>query len=449
MSIYIFVGPTLSLEKAKKELDAIYLPPVSQGDVYRVTEKQPKAIGIIDGYFERVPSVWHKEILWAMNQGIHVFGSASMGALRAAELFTFGMEGVGQIFEDFKNNILEDDDEVAILHGPKETQYNPLSEAMVNIRHTFLAAKDAHIISKSTYLSLIELGKSIYYPDRTYSRILDQAKCEGLPKYEITSLHDWLKKGQINQKEIDAISMLKIMKDKLNNNYTRKTVKYTFEYTDMWNASCDTAGTLSVSSEMKGDMIFLEQFLDEIRLEGNNFSQIMNELTLRLLKIEDFKRYGLTISSDALKDSTEKFRQERNLLEPTDLLKYQLDNNMDDEDFIQLMEEEGKLRLMDSFKPELLKHLPNYLRVIGKYEKILKKIIDKQHMLESNFMTRDDLLNIGITDDDLIKWYFEKYLKIPFVENIEKYIKNIGFENKYEFLRALKREYYYLQRIEE
>ena len=45
-----------------------------------------EAIGIIDGYFERVPSVWHKEILWAMAEGIHVFGSASMGALRAAEL---------------------------------------------------------------------------------------------------------------------------------------------------------------------------------------------------------------------------------------------------------------------------------------------------------------------------------------------------------------------------
>ena len=44
---------------------------------------RPRAIGIIDGYFQQVPSVWHKEILWAMAQGVHVFGSASMGALRA------------------------------------------------------------------------------------------------------------------------------------------------------------------------------------------------------------------------------------------------------------------------------------------------------------------------------------------------------------------------------
>ena len=54
----------------------------------------PGAIGVIDGYFDGVPSVWHKEILWALSQGIRVFGGASMGALRAAELDGFGMTGV-------------------------------------------------------------------------------------------------------------------------------------------------------------------------------------------------------------------------------------------------------------------------------------------------------------------------------------------------------------------
>ena len=85
MTVYVFTGPTLPPDEARNYLDAVFLPPVSQGDVYRVALKRPDAIGIIDGYFERVPSVWHKEILWAMKQGIHVFGSASMGALRAVE----------------------------------------------------------------------------------------------------------------------------------------------------------------------------------------------------------------------------------------------------------------------------------------------------------------------------------------------------------------------------
>ena len=36
MSVYIFTGPTISASEATCELDAIYLPPVAEGDVYRV-----------------------------------------------------------------------------------------------------------------------------------------------------------------------------------------------------------------------------------------------------------------------------------------------------------------------------------------------------------------------------------------------------------------------------
>src|SRR3954469_15630639 len=134
MSIYIFTGPTLTAEAVRAELDAVCLPPVAQGDVYRIGLRKPRAIGIIDGYFERLPAVWHKEILWAMSQGIHVFGSASMGALRASELAPFGMEGVGKIFEAYRDGVLEDDDEVAVAHGSSETGYRVLSDATLNIR---------------------------------------------------------------------------------------------------------------------------------------------------------------------------------------------------------------------------------------------------------------------------------------------------------------------------
>src|SRR5439155_25574779 len=103
MSVYVFTGPTISAAEAARELQAMYLPPAAEGDVYRVARKRPQAIGIIDGYFQSTPPVRHKEILWAMSRGIHVFGSASMGALRAAELASFGMEGVGTIFEFYRD----------------------------------------------------------------------------------------------------------------------------------------------------------------------------------------------------------------------------------------------------------------------------------------------------------------------------------------------------------
>ena len=83
-------------------LDADYRPPAKQGDICRaVQERGPDAVALIDGYFEQVPAVWHKEILWAMKLGVQVYGASSMGALRAAELQQFGMIGVGKIFEAY------------------------------------------------------------------------------------------------------------------------------------------------------------------------------------------------------------------------------------------------------------------------------------------------------------------------------------------------------------
>ena len=59
-----------------------------------------------------------------------------MGALRAAELWEFGMVGVGAVSAAYRDNDIEDDDEVAVIHGPAELDYLPLSEAMVNVRAT-------------------------------------------------------------------------------------------------------------------------------------------------------------------------------------------------------------------------------------------------------------------------------------------------------------------------
>ena len=182
MSVYVFTGPTISQTEASRELEAVYLAPAAEGDVYRVTLQAPKAIGIIDGYFQSKPTVRHKEILWAMSRGIHVFGSASIGALRAAELAAFGMEGVGNIFERFRDGVLEDDDEVAIAHGPAEVGFVAASEAMVNIRETLTKAERLCVISREVRAELEKIGKELFYPDRAYQVILRCASERGVPE---------------------------------------------------------------------------------------------------------------------------------------------------------------------------------------------------------------------------------------------------------------------------
>ena len=276
MNVFIFTGPTISPSEASAELKAVYLPPAAEGDVYRVALHRPQAIGIIDGYFQSVPTVRHKEILWAMSCGIHVFGTASIGALRAAELLPFGMEGVGAVFELYRDGIFEDDDEVAVAHGPAETGFVSASEAMVNIRQTLRKAERLGIISTELRVSLEKIAKELFYPDRSYSTVLRHALEKGSPQAELTSLQQWLPNNRVNQKRDDAILMLRVIRDRLEQGLPQKTVSYSFEQTVMWQSVQRQAGELRFDSNGRGDAVTVESLLDELRLEGAKYKEHRN-----------------------------------------------------------------------------------------------------------------------------------------------------------------------------
>ncbi len=242
MSVYVFIGPSITLEDARKEIKATFMPPVSEGDITRlVANEKPRAIGIIDGYFENVPSVWHKEILFAMTHGVHVYGASSMGALRAAELYPFGMEGVGAVFEAYRDGLIEDDDEVAVIHGPAELGYPALSEAMVNIRRTLSDALHHHVIGQATYQRLEELAKTLSYKDRSYANLFELAREYAIDRREVDAFAFWLQTGRADQKRDDALLLLRTMRHQLKADTPPKDVRYHFEYTTLWDRAIRTA----------------------------------------------------------------------------------------------------------------------------------------------------------------------------------------------------------------
>jgi hypothetical protein len=234
MTLCIFTGPTLPAMEGEQQIDALFLPPAAQGDIYRAALDKPVAIGLIDGYFERVPSVSHKEILWTMAHGVHVLGAASMGALRAAELSLFGMEGVGAVYEAYASGVLDADDEVAVAHALAEDGYRPLSEALVNLRATLRAAEQAGVILGATRERLEVLARGLFYPERCYPILFRRAEEEGLPIAQIAALRAFLPDGRVDQKRVDALALLQVLRERFAAGAEPKQVRYHFEPTDAW-----------------------------------------------------------------------------------------------------------------------------------------------------------------------------------------------------------------------
>ncbi|MEZ5832834.1 MAG: TfuA-like protein [Dongiaceae bacterium] len=238
MSIVIFAGPSI------RRSDAVgtgfeFLPPAAEGDIYRAARQGPRAIALIDGYFEAQPAVWHKEILWAMSQGIHVFGASSMGALRAAELWSFGMVGVGLIFRAYRCGALIDDAEVAVVHGPAEVGYPALNEALVNVRATLSHARAQGVLSSSERRLVLQAAGGVFYKDRTWESILEAATAIGFDAERAVTLKTWLKTGSVDLKRRDArllIHRLMQLREQLDEPLQPT---FAFETTSFWQALVD------------------------------------------------------------------------------------------------------------------------------------------------------------------------------------------------------------------
>jgi hypothetical protein len=170
----VFLGPSLAREAAQEVLDADYRPPVRRGDVDALAADPPPMVGIIDGLFFQSLAVSPKEILPLLRRGVRVYGASSMGALRAAELASYGMIGVGRIFGLFASGALDADDEVAMLYAPDG--HSPLTEPLVNIRHVLELAVERGIIPRAAALKLVRRMRRLHFTLRGHRQLLALAR---------------------------------------------------------------------------------------------------------------------------------------------------------------------------------------------------------------------------------------------------------------------------------
>jgi hypothetical protein len=204
-SAVVFLGPSLELAAARAILPADYRPPAARGDITGAVADGAPVIGLVDGVFFQESSVGHREILAALAAGVRVVGASSMGALRAAELHTLGMEGIGEVYRMYRDGILVSDDEVALAFDPES--FTALSEPLVNIRATLERAEADGILDHRAGEALLSRAISLYYPDRTYPRLVREAG-GSLDPESLARFSRWVETNAVDLKRADAILAL-------------------------------------------------------------------------------------------------------------------------------------------------------------------------------------------------------------------------------------------------
>jgi len=434
--IYVFLGPTLAEKDARAELDAVYLPPVAAGDVYRLWRRRPRAIGIVDGYFDRVPAVWHKEIMWIMERGVHVFGGAGLGALRAAELDSFGMRGVGRVYQAFREGTLDRDDEVAVRHATAGDGYRPLSEAMVNVRRTLQAAEHQGIISAATRRILTAAGAALFYPERTWPELLRAGDAAQAGAAELDALRRWLPGGRIDQQAADAVAMLREMRGFLAVGPAPQQVSWSMADTAMWEVARRRADT-GPGDGTAGSRFMLERILDEIRLLGPDaFEAACCRSLLRVFAADFARREGVTVDEERLRDAVAGFMISRDLEQGPGLTRFLADNDLSAGDFEQLIGTDELVRwACGQAEGDAFSGLLDDLRLNGEYARLVTRVRAKLDYGEP-----PDAAGL---EGDAIAWYFARRRGTTVPDDLAGYARSCGFPDEQAFRTAVRHEYRY------
>lgn len=163
--ICVFVGPSLPPSDRVEASGLSYLPPASRGDVIAAS-RQFDSILLIDGVFHHDLAPSPKEVLQACRR-VPTFGAASIGALRAAECWPFGMVPLGIIARWYIREIIDGDDEVAVLMHPQT--HAALSVPSVNVRYVAWLARRRGILGTQEASDWVHSARTkIFYMDRTW-----------------------------------------------------------------------------------------------------------------------------------------------------------------------------------------------------------------------------------------------------------------------------------------
>lgn len=427
MTDFVFLGPSLPIEAAQAILAAEYLPPVAMGDLYTLVRTRVRPgdrIAIIDGFFEQVPAVWHKEILFALESGIEVFGASSMGALRAAELHPFGMKGIGRIFEAYRDGMLEDDDEVAVAHAPADEQFLPLSTAMVSIRFGLRALADDGAIGEPDCARLTAHAKRRHYSQRSWADVYTRAKLDGLDDTQLRRLREL---AANDAKADDARRLLSHLAE---HQQTADACApgFLLEQTAFWHALTRSQERQVAAARHAGHPAVqpLEHDLDTyVRASHPERDMLLRQAVL--IKLARDNVAPTAVGGADLHTALHRVARRHGLHNTDEIAAWRALHDLDQREWHALLHDEARVdKLVQQQLGMLGSSLASALKASGSYHEVQDAVAQLRRRFGQSRRKELTLEDTGVTADQLHAWYRRHWG--PMLPDPGTHARSLGFE---------------------
>lgn len=436
MTDFVLLGPSLPrTEAAAIHNAADYLPPVTMGDLYRLVETRARPgdrIAIIDGLFEQVPAVWHKEVLYALSRGIHVYGASSIGALRAAELHPFGMVGVGRVFEAYRDGMIVDDDEVAVAHATEADGFRALSTAMVSIRFGLEDMVVAGTLPADLAAELLARAKAQLYFQRHWGGVLGAARELSSDPSLIEALRATARAP--DGKARDAEALLRQLAETDSDRRAHQP-NFVFRNTSFWSGLVADL-TIEVAGAGRGTDLPLPpaEIARHYRAAGpERHARLAEALLDRLVRAATA---GYAPSADDLRAAqrrvAEAFR--RRGIRPD--AAWRRREALDDPTLAELIELDARhFWLMSRIAPELDRDLLRRMQAAGELRDYAERLAAALIGIVGEASAKQGWDELGIERDVLERWYAERFG--PMLPDPYAHAKALGFDTLRDFVDCL------------
>jgi hypothetical protein len=348
---------------------------------------------------------------------------------------------VGRVFEAYREGTLTDDDEVAIVHGAADSGYLKGSEAMVNIRATLAKALAVEIIDTDTHAGLIRVAKDMFYPERTWDRVLRAGGEQGIPAEQCRRLAEWLPANSVDVKRDDALELLRRIGSDMARSTEPKQVSYRFHSTTVWEQHCNGFDGRALPDTPGADESLGDELLDELRLLGDDYDVERERALTRVLAAELALRQGDTLDPSDAAHQIRATTRDHGLDDEGRLGAWLIRNGLSREGFVGLMQDESEVqKILSRYRGWIPKYLYDSLRLSGRYEVLAARARTKQGLLSRWGLSSPTLADAGLSEPELWRWYFEELLERPVPRDIAEYAASRDCEDVDLLRRAALRE---------